>query len=304
MNYYYMSVGEKTYYYTLNYCYTDLVHENVPTANGIAHVARTIVRHTYIRNLSHDFDQAISRLKELERELNLENVKYMSSPCDMNPREKGIIEARNKAIAAEIITSGKYYGYHVKDVPEDYIIWTIVNRYNPESTNETVHICYNYADKKGLLKDWILQGKESHKNKQENNVTRINNALLNETILIGKFKGKTFNEVAYTKKGTINKNFLGYYDFLNQSISIRGIAGDFNDDETSFIFTDANIDNSQLTLIVLRNAFYNRNIKGNYKYEYKNTSNNFENDIISDIDAIRIYFKTTHQSLKKLYDLI
>lgn len=302
-DYYYMSVGEKTYFYTLNYCYTDTIYETVNTANGVSHFPRTIVRHNYIRNLSHDFDQAVARLQELEVELDLKNVQYMSSPCDMNPREKGIVEARNKAIAAEIITYGKHYGKHVKDVPVDYILWTILNRYQPDSTNETVQICYNYAEQQGLLKEWIENGREMYKKRQVTNVSRVEDALLNETILIGKFKGQTFNDVAYTKKGAINKNFLAYYEFLSQSISLRDLDGDLNDDHTVYTFTDGNIDNSCLTLIVIRNALFTRGIKGKFKYEFKNDTK-VEKGEISDIDAIRMYNNTTHRDMKALYNLI
>lgn len=289
--YYYMSTGEKSYFYTLNVCFTETIYVPTYCPTGLCHMPKEVIRHHFIRNLGHDFQESIARLQQLETELELENVIYLDSPFAMNAREKCAIEARNETIGKGILQSGKYIGSHVSEVPESYVLWNVLNTYHPENNNILGHICYNYADSQGWLKEWITKGKEISANLHTVKVEQIKNCLENEIFMIGKYKGQTFNDIAYTQKGAINKNVLNYYDFLKSSISLRDVDMDFKDDEDVMNFSDTNIDNSQLTLIMFRNALHKRGIKGRHSYEFVEPENTTVNKPLSDIEAIQVYNK-------------
>ena len=60
-DYYFVSVGEKSYFYTLNYSYIHIKY----IKSGIEQRPFPIAerRYTFLRNLSHDFDEAMEKAK-------------------------------------------------------------------------------------------------------------------------------------------------------------------------------------------------------------------------------------------------
>ena len=70
-DYYFVSVGEKSYFYTLNYSY---IHINY-VKSGIEQRPFPIAerRYTFIRNLSHDFDEAMEKAKAWHKAVKSKN---------------------------------------------------------------------------------------------------------------------------------------------------------------------------------------------------------------------------------------
>ena len=277
-DYYYISTGDKSYFYTLNYSYLEPIYKH--NCNHVLMFAGYERKSVYICNLSHDFDEAIQKAKILSKDVHL---KIPKSPLDMNEREKIEIANKISIVSEGIMPYGKYKDTHVKDVPLGYIIWIVLNR--PES--DTLYlICYEYLIKNNYIEQWVSDLNEKVNSNQ--NTTLV----IKDVFECGKYNGMEFSEVALTKKSQLKKTFIGYYSYIMNSINN--------------IF-EANTDNGTLTLsrTLLKNYISIDGMPNNFiktalmMYINVNKINNqiinfeYVNDkqIITDVDALNAKLK-------------
>lgn len=217
--YYYVSTGEKSYFYTLNVSYIDIVYKRgaPPMCKPIPMAVR---RYQFIKNLSHDFEAAQEAAKAWVKEKNISfPLKLLSEPKAMSEREKGILAAYLARIEAGYLPFGKYADRHVSEVDKSYIHWVVKNLYDPEvaegEQNEMAQICYNYADQQGWIKEWLEQA--SANLCPEGYSDELNSIINGEIFPMGKYEGQAYSEIAYTKKGTLKVAVQNYLDWLSKS---------------------------------------------------------------------------------------
>lgn len=211
-DYYFVGIGEKSYFYTLNYSYIHYVYEKNTDGKVLPSAVR---KHTFIRNLSHDFDEAMAKATEWHKNHKTDNpLKLLDSPKSMSEREKGILEARVAAIKAGWIPFGKYRDQHISNVDKSYIHWVILNIYDPElaedDQNLMAQICYNYADEQGWIDEWTKIGQDKYFDPEfESN---LNSVINGDLFLVGKYKNQSLKDFGYTKKKTMK---VAIQDYLN-----------------------------------------------------------------------------------------
>lgn len=213
-DYYYISVGEKTYFYTLKYSYVD----NRYFANEDGSYETLPIRvECYIRNLSHNFDTAIQKAKEYHAKYGSHTKLVLpESERELSERATGITEALRQSLDTKILPTGKFAGRHVSEVYKEYIQWVVGNLYNPDECatppNILGHICYNYAVENGWLDEWVEAGKKSLESK--NDANRVNVLIEDGKILIGRKSGEQIEGFAFTKKKTIRVSAESYIYWL------------------------------------------------------------------------------------------
>ena len=219
-DYYYMSVGLKSYYYTLNYCRKDFIYSH----DGEGNYDRTPVdRHHFIRNLSHDFEEAVEKAKQWHKENGGGlRMALMSSPNAMSEREKAEYLKRLERIKEGKFNSGQHKNQYVKDVPKSYVHWMICNVYNPNKSEEDQHlsaqICYTYADEQGWIDEWAEKGR--NKVFPPNYETEVNNLINDEVMLCGKYRETPISDFIYTKKKTFRVREYEYLIWMAQQNSL------------------------------------------------------------------------------------
>lgn len=224
-----MSVGEKSYFYTLNYSYIDYVYEKSTDGKVLTSAVR---KYQFMRNLSHDFDEAIAKAKEWHKNHKTDNpLKLMDSPKAMSEREKGLLEARVAAIKAGWIPFGKYRDQHVSSIDKSYIHWVILNIYNPElaedDQNLMAQICYNYADEQGWIDAWTKSGQDKYFDPEYE--SNLNAAINGDVFLVGKYRNQSLQDFGYTKKKTVKVAVQDYLIwFKNQKTLVDDVIAKFN----------------------------------------------------------------------------
>lgn len=214
-DYYYVSVGEKSYFYTLNYSYMDTQYSKVGDEQKV--VETKVRKHTFLRNLSHDFTEAMAKAQEWHKVRNSGiPLVLLDSPYAMSAREKGLLEQRLAAIKAGYLPVGKFANQHVSSVDKAYIHWVILNIYDPDladdSQNLMAQVCYNYADEQGWIDEWVKKGQDSY---FDPNYEDAANAIINgDVFLVGQYKNDSIKDFGYTKKGTIKVSVLNYLQWF------------------------------------------------------------------------------------------
>lgn len=224
--YYFISTGEKTYFYTLNYTYLEPVYKQ--NCNFQWMIADYERKYEYICNLSHDFDEAILKAKSIVESYRGDaKLVIPSSPTDMNEREKNDIEKTKKIVDEGVLLTGKYANTHISNVPLEYMAWVVANQ---SKSNTLYLICEKYLIDNNYIQTWMndLANKINNKNNEKINVDLINSKMFR----VGKFSGESFNDIAFTKKGELKKSFLDYYNFMKSNIKeIIKCAIDFDDND-------------------------------------------------------------------------
>lgn len=229
---YYMSVGEKTYYYTLNATY---VHTSyIPYGDEGQYEEHKEIRHHFIRNLSHDFETAKEKAIAWVAEHGCKEkpLKLLDTPYSMNARQEGILEAIREMIAEGKMPSGKYAGVHISEVPMSYIHWAICNLYHPdviETQNGRLGLmCYDYAQKQGWIDAWVKEGSGDLNDPEYQK--ELDETIAAGVILCGKHEGVAIKDMIYTKKGTIKVASLNYLNWLATSkMSLDYLVSDSTD---------------------------------------------------------------------------
>ena len=181
-DYYFVGIGEKSYFYTLNYSYIHYVYEKNTDGKVLPSAVR---KYTFIRNLSHDFDEAMAKATEWHKNHKTDNpLKLLDSPKSMSEREKGILEARVAAIKA---------GWIAED-----------------DQNLMAQICYNYADEQGWVDEWTKIGQDKYFDPEYE--SNLNSVINGDLFLVGKYKNQSLKDFGYTKKKTMK---VAVQDYLN-----------------------------------------------------------------------------------------
>lgn len=216
-DYYFISVGEKTYFYTLRYSYLDVRY--FQNEDGSVE-SLPLRKESYIRNLSHDFDEAIQKAKEYyAKHAYLAELRLPKHPRELSERQLGATAALRESLETKILPTGKYTGSHVSDVQKDYVQWVVANLYEVDEIatpkNILAHICYNHAVETGWFDEWVETGKAAIESK--NDADNVNSLINEGEILIGKKSGEKIEDFAFTKKKTIRANAESYlYWLVNQ----------------------------------------------------------------------------------------
>lgn len=229
-DYYFVSVGEKSYFYTLNYSYIHIRY----VKSGIEQRPFPIAerRYEFLRNLSHDFDEAIEKVKQWHKNENIKcPLRLLDSPRSMSEREKHELQERTVIIEAGILPVGKYQGQHVSTVDIDYIHWVCRNVYDPEiidgEQNLLAQICFNYADEQGWIDRWTQEVQNKYFGPEVEE--QLNNALESDVLLVGKYRGKSLKDFGYTKKGPMKVKIADYIQwFRKQPTVVDTIIRKFN----------------------------------------------------------------------------
>lgn len=227
-DYYFMSVGEKSYFYTLNYSYIEIHYSQ----NEFGICGQTPVRkYSYIQNLSHDFEQALEKAKQWHKAHGgTLRLKLMDSPNAMSEREQVDYIQRMERIKQGLFNKGKYANQHVNTVPKSYVHWYLCNMYVPELSegdqNLNAQICYNYADEQGWIEDWAEKGKQQVF--PQGYEQYLNDTINGDIMLVGRYAEQPFEDYAYTKKKTLRVSVEDYlYWFANQETAIEEIIKKF-----------------------------------------------------------------------------
>lgn len=219
-DYYFVSVGEKSYFYTLNYSY---IHINY-VKSGIEQRPFPIAerRYTFIRNLSHDFDEAMEKAKAWHEAVKSKNpLKLLESPLAMSERDKNQLLDRIAVISEGIIPCGKYKDQHVSTVEKSYIHWVLLNIYDPElpegEQNLMAQICYNYAEEQGWIDEWTQNVQASHFGPEIGE--ELNAIIEGDVFLVGKYKDQSLKDFGYTKKGPMKLKVADYLLWFSRQIT-------------------------------------------------------------------------------------
>lgn len=210
-DYYFVSVGEKSYFYTLNYSYIHIRY----VKSGIEQRPFPIAerRYTFIRNLSHDFDEAMEKAKAWHKAIKSKNpLKLLESPKAMSERDKNKLLDRMAVISEGIIPCGKYNGQHVSTVEKSYIHWVLLNIYDPDlpegEQNLMAQICYNHAEEQGWIDEWTQNVQATYFSPE---VGILLNAIIEDDVfLVGKYKDQSLKDFGYTKKGSMKLKVADY----------------------------------------------------------------------------------------------
>lgn len=229
-DYYYVSVGEKSYFYTLNFSYMDTQYRKVGDEQKV--VETKVRKHTFLRNLSHDFSEAMTKAQEWHKGLTSEiPLVLLDSPHAMSAREQGLLEQRLAAIKAGYLPVGKYANQHVSSVEKSYIHWVVLNIYDPDladdSQNLMAQICYNYADEQGWIEEWVKNGQDTYFDPDYEDV--VNNIINGDVFLVGQYRNESIQEFGFTQKGKIKVSVLNYLQwFAKQKIYVDEVVDRFS----------------------------------------------------------------------------
>lgn len=289
-DYFFMSVGEKTCFYTLNYAW----FENIYKSNDYGHIIidRVERRTQFLRNLSQDFDTAIEKAKDWHKNHKGKiTLKLLSSPITMNDIQRKIRQEYQEKVASGIILSGKFSGKHVSDLEENYMHWVLENIFNPDlldgEQNLLAQIIYNYAEENGIIEKWRLMAFENLK--KTHNAEVLNSKIDTGVLLAGQFKGLSFEEAFTTQKGDIKKRSVNYLNWMLNSVNLeKDLKVSITDRENICyieITPELLINDFILSVIIINNKIAeitNKkrgfNIKDIYRFE--------SNSLISDKDLL------------------
>lgn len=229
-DYYFVSVGEKSYFYTLNYSYIHIRYVKSGVEQRPFPIAER--RYQFLRNLSHDFDEAMVKAMQWHSEAKTNcPLRLLDSPRSMSEREKHDLQKRTAIIEAGVLPVGKFQGQHVSTVAIDYIHWICRNVYNPEiadgEQNLMAQICFNYAEEQGWIDRWTQQVQDTSFALEIGD--KLNAALEDDLFLVGKYRGQSLKDFGYTKKGPMKVNVADYIQWLRkQSTVVDTIINKFN----------------------------------------------------------------------------
>ncbi|WP_411688807.1 hypothetical protein [Acinetobacter indicus] len=223
-DYYFVSVGEKSYFYTLNYSYIHIKYVKSGIEQRPFPVAER--RYQFLRNLSHDFDEAMEKAKQWHSNSKSKNpLKLLDSPRSMSEREKHELQERTAVIEAGYLPVGKFQGQHVSTVDIDYIHWVCRNVYDPEladgEQNLMAQICFNYADEQGWIDQWTQQVQDEHFGPEVED--QLNSALESDVLLVGKYRGQSLKDFGYTKKGSMKVKIADYIQWFRKQMTVVDI---------------------------------------------------------------------------------
>lgn len=208
VQYYYISVGEKSYFYTLRYFYHKKLWKNNEFGT---HTFEIVTGSRHERNLSHDFDEAVRIAKEYMASKNYKLPLHTDEPKEtMNERADVTgITAYEEKLSNKILLSGKNVGCHVSEVDKSYVLWSILNVHNEDAPieqkrrNTTLingQICFDYATEQGWLNEWLSEGENLLKGENFSDMDEINSIINGEVFHIGKYQNQALSEFGYTKK--------------------------------------------------------------------------------------------------------
>lgn len=253
-DYYFVSVGEKSYFYTLNYSYIHIKY----IKSGIEQRPFPIAerRYTFLRNLSHDFDEAMEKAKAWHKAVKSKNpLKLLESPLAMSEREKNQLLDRMAVISEGIIPCGKYKDQHVSTVEKSYIHWVLLNIYNPDlpegEQNLMAQICYNHAEEQGWIDEWTQNVQATFFGPEVGE--ELNAIIESDVFLVGKYKGQSLKDFGYTKKGVRKVKIADYLlwfsrqsTFIDRIISTHELEPELMEDGNEYyIFKSEHFSNAQ-----------------------------------------------------------
>lgn len=219
LDYYFMSVGEKSYFYTLNYAYTEAVYRS--NEHG-TYIADSVQRFAFIQNLSHDFDEAVLKAKKKWHENSDTSapLKLLEAANSMSERELSEYKKRAERLERGILIGGKYSNQQVATLPKSYVFWIITHIYNPnlidDEQNLNAQICFNHAHESGWINEWV-QATKNHLFPENQN--EILNAKVTSTVMTcGNYSGEDINDFLYTKKKTYKKASMNYLEWFSEQV--------------------------------------------------------------------------------------
>lgn len=258
VQYYFISVGEKSYFYTLRYFFHKKVwrtHENGIKSFDVVTGSR------HVRNLNHDFDEAVRIAKEY-----MAKHKYASPLKTTLPKENmsdradvTSITSYDEKIAKQIFLSGKYIGCHVSEVDKGYVHWAVLNLHNEHAhidqkrRNTTLingQICFNYASEQGWLQEWIKLGEELLGTANDSDIDEINKIINSDVFQCGKYRNESLSDFGYTKKKELRSKVVDYLIYMsNQQTKIDKALDDENN---KFVSHDDGVDDVFITTETLK----------------------------------------------------
>lgn len=257
VQYYFISVGEKNYFYTLRYFY----HKQLWKNNEFGKPTFEIVTGSrHVRNLSHDFDEAVRIAKEYMAENNYKKL-HITAPQEIMSERADVtsITAYEQKLSNKIFLSGKNVGCHVSDVDKSYVLWSILNLHNENAPleqkrrNTTLingQICFDYATEQGWMNEWLSEGEALLKSENSSDMDEINSIINGEVFHIGKYQNEAISEFGYTKKKQLKSAVVDYLTYMaNQDTVIDKII---KKGEHEFIEHDDGLDEVFITTAMLK----------------------------------------------------
>jgi len=224
VQYYFISVGEKSYFYTLRYFY----HKKIWSTNENGqHSFELTTGSRHVRNLNHDFDIAVSIAKEYMANKKSKMPLHTKAPTEtMNERaDVTSITAYEEKLSNKIFLSGKNVGCHVSEVDKSYVLWSIINLHNDNAPLEQKRrnttlingkICFDYATEQGWLNEWLTEGENLLKSENNSDMDEINRILDGDVFHIGKYRNESLAEFGYTKKKQLRSAVVDYLIYMSK----------------------------------------------------------------------------------------
>lgn len=219
-NFYFMDrndSGNSNFFYRLNYSYLVPVSSKSETDCNPQSERRV----KFIRNLSTNYADALAKINQLKDENFIQgNIVLMNDAGPVLTAScRNDVDRFANLVKAGILITGKFAGKHVSEVSEEYLLWVVTNLYNQnDNKNLLAHICYNYSEDQGLLNRWINHANEIYNDPHF--AERINKIINHEVFISGKFAGKTFDEVAFTRTHMVKDSFKEYASWLKKHTTI------------------------------------------------------------------------------------